>query len=110
MQRERELLRALGFYLSRFCFPSPDALRGIRVLVEEERAKMMKEKKMAKQATEADKLNAVATREQVLMLLAASAATGLHGYMPIQDEYHPRWAEDCWKAWGWMPFTVFVDS
>ncbi|QRW13959.1 anaphase-promoting complex subunit 1 [Ceratobasidium sp. AG-Ba] len=109
LQRERELLRAVGFYLSRFCFPSPDALRSIRTVVEEERANMMQEKKMAKQNTDAEKLSAVATRERVLMLLAANAATGLHGYMPIQDEYHPRWTEDCWHAWGWMPFNVFVD-
>ncbi|KAG9093761.1 Anaphase-promoting complex subunit 1 [Ceratobasidium sp. 370] len=109
MQRERELLRAVGFYLSRFCFPSPDALRGIRVLVEEERANMMQDKITARQATAADKQNTLATREQVLMLLAANAATGLHGYMPIQDEYHPRWTEDCWEAWGWMPFSVLVE-
>ncbi|KAG9125312.1 Anaphase-promoting complex subunit 1 [Ceratobasidium sp. 392] len=108
MQRERELLRAVGFYLSRFCFPSPDALRGIRVLVEEERANMMKEKRMSKPTTETDKMNAIATRERMLMLLAENAATGLHGYMPIQDEYHPRWTEDCWEAWGWIPFNLFA--
>jgi hypothetical protein len=42
------------------------------------------------------------------MLLAANVATGLHGYMPIQDEYHPRWTNDCWEAWGWKPFSVLL--
>lgn len=106
MQRERELLRAVGLYLSRYCFPSPDALRGIRMLVEKERENMIRETGAVQPTSEADRLNMLTTQEQVLMLLAANAATGLHGYMPIQDEYHPRWTEDCWEAWGWQDVSV----
>lgn len=100
MQRERELLRAVGLYVTRYCFPGPDTLRGIRMLVEEERVAFA-QSPTANPENERDKLDALNTREGILKLLAANAATGLHGYMPIQDEYHPRWTEDCWEAWGW---------
>ncbi|KAJ1300671.1 hypothetical protein OPQ81_002319 [Rhizoctonia solani] len=107
-QRERELLRALGLYVTRYSFPGPDTLRGIRMLVEEERAALARSRGAIDLETEHDKLEALKAREGILMLLAANAATGLHGYMPIQDEYHPRWTSDCWEAWGWKPFSVFL--
>ncbi|CAE6438834.1 unnamed protein product [Rhizoctonia solani] len=108
MQRERELLRAVGLYVTRYSFPGPDTLRGIRMLVEEERATLAQGRGGTNLETEFDKLEAMKAREGILMLLAANAATGLHGYMPIQDEYHPRWTSDCWEAWGWMPLSVLL--
>ncbi|ELU37524.1 hypothetical protein AG1IA_08448 [Rhizoctonia solani AG-1 IA] len=101
MQRERELLRAVGLYVTRYSFPGPDTLRGIRTLVEEERAALPQRQGGTNLEAEHDKLESLKAREGILMLLAANAATGLHGYMPIQDEYHPRWTSDCWEAWGW---------
>ncbi|KAF8742114.1 20s cyclosome subunit (apc1/BimE), partial [Rhizoctonia solani] len=108
MQRERELLRAVGLYVTRYSFPGPDTLRGIRTLVEEERAALPQRQGGTNLEAEHDKLESLKAREGILMLLAANAATGLHGYMPIQDEYHPRWTSDCWEAWGWRSFSALV--